>query len=686
MPSTRRIFQVKAPFKGMMTGNNPSFTPQFFTVAYNVYFDKQGCAVKRPGVRRLAAPIVVNGATGNYVFTASAKTIAKTNAFTNFDSSHKIQVNGHSLRNSTYKWTASGSGTNEYYCELAAGGDPSLEEPNGIKVAGTTATNGTLGSLAAGEWDWGDNDSLGYSTVYIRLSSGNDPDSEIEDYIITTTLNDDTYYLSAATANLLTLKANETLNDETIANPIIYALTPVMGLYEYVKQGTSGSPTTKRIFVIDDMIIAEAAHIDVPTVANAVKTDVTRDKPTDFAVLSDKLYIANGADVLQVYDQSSCADITTPPGSGLTGSFTPSIIETHRWSIWAAGVPGNPSRIYKSVPQDGTDFNTNLTAFHTTDGYALVGASQIDVRPDDGTKITGLAGDHFGQLVIFKEDSIHRILGATKADYCLPPEGVINGIGAYNGTIVKANNDLYFASKKGIHRLSTTQQYGDNAESFVSYPIQEYYNGLDKSYLDKCASCHWPDYNIILWSFRLLGAENNNTILVYNYAVDAWSIWTGIEVTAFALITFQGKKILYLGDSHGRFCKFDFAMRNDYGTTYKAELENIIDLGNAMMKKGYRTFFLDFNPVSGDVEAKFKVDNGSYTTAQSLSDTTIGTQLGQFTLGTDALGGAVRSTVQQCAINLSGRKLHLNLSNDDLNENMEILGYGVEFVPQGYRG
>jgi len=82
------------------------------------------------------------------------------------------------------KWTASGSGTNEYYAEASAGGDPSLSEDNlEIVIAPHSpdayrATKATVGSLAAGEWGYGDNDTLGFNTVYIRLTDGADPDTE----------------------------------------------------------------------------------------------------------------------------------------------------------------------------------------------------------------------------------------------------------------------------------------------------------------------------------------------------------------------------------------------------------------------------------------------------------------------------------------------------------------------------
>ncbi len=75
-----------------------------------------------------------------------------------------------------YKWTASGSGTNEYHVELSGGGDPSLVEPKQIFMDDIRSAIGTVGSLADHEWDWGDNDALGYNTVYLRDNTG-DPDA-----------------------------------------------------------------------------------------------------------------------------------------------------------------------------------------------------------------------------------------------------------------------------------------------------------------------------------------------------------------------------------------------------------------------------------------------------------------------------------------------------------------------------
>jgi parallel beta-helix repeat protein len=88
-----------------------------------------------------------------------------------------------SIRDANYKWTLSGSGTNEYYLEAAAGGNPNINEPDDVAEDNSLMTEAIVGTLSAGEWDWGNNDTLGYNTVYVRLSDSTDPDGKAADYV-----------------------------------------------------------------------------------------------------------------------------------------------------------------------------------------------------------------------------------------------------------------------------------------------------------------------------------------------------------------------------------------------------------------------------------------------------------------------------------------------------------------------
>jgi len=88
-----------------------------------------------------------------------------------------------SIRDSNYQWNLSGSGTGEYYLQASGGGNPNINQPATVIEDSSRMTEGSAGSLAVGEWDWGNNDSLGYSTIYVRITGSGDPDSEAADYI-----------------------------------------------------------------------------------------------------------------------------------------------------------------------------------------------------------------------------------------------------------------------------------------------------------------------------------------------------------------------------------------------------------------------------------------------------------------------------------------------------------------------
>ena len=93
----------------------------------------------------------------------------------------KVEVSaGDDLNTAAYQWTASGSGTNEYYLEAAGGGTPGIVEPKSATVDGYVRIESAeadrqrqaAGSLDNLSWGWGDNDALGYSTMYVRVDSG----------------------------------------------------------------------------------------------------------------------------------------------------------------------------------------------------------------------------------------------------------------------------------------------------------------------------------------------------------------------------------------------------------------------------------------------------------------------------------------------------------------------------------
>ena len=93
------------------------------------------------------------------------------------------------VKNGTYRWLLSSSGTGEYYCTKEDGSDPGFDDYGSAKNLGNVYINqllarkGTAGSLIAGTWDYTDNDFLGFATIYVRLNDDADPDSKPTGYV-----------------------------------------------------------------------------------------------------------------------------------------------------------------------------------------------------------------------------------------------------------------------------------------------------------------------------------------------------------------------------------------------------------------------------------------------------------------------------------------------------------------------
>lgn len=190
------------------------------------------------------------------------------------------------VRNATYRWTLSASGVSEYYLELAAGGDPSvLEEPDFVTEDGADMVDGTAGSLAAGEKDYADNDTLGFSTIYVRLTSGlADPDDRTIGFIKFI----DVPYAAqnidlgnGAAAIALTLNSLEALvfNNVSIAQDFTGLVGTLLQAFSFKLSGTLHIG-----FIKDDLAQPKGSlrlHLDIQDSSCVVKIDRSNTKSAD---------------------------------------------------------------------------------------------------------------------------------------------------------------------------------------------------------------------------------------------------------------------------------------------------------------------------------------------------------------------------------------------------------------------
>ncbi len=68
--------------------------------------------------------------------------------------------------NNNFIWTDSPAQAGEFYMTTPSGGDPGISKPDDVLTDNTVRTEAAVGSLAANQWDYGNNDTLGFNTIY----------------------------------------------------------------------------------------------------------------------------------------------------------------------------------------------------------------------------------------------------------------------------------------------------------------------------------------------------------------------------------------------------------------------------------------------------------------------------------------------------------------------------------------
>jgi len=211
---------------------------------------------------------------------------------------------------SAYKWTKSANGTNEYYVELAAGGDPSIAAaPDFLTRNRVPLSSGTLGALGDRCWGHGDNDGNGFPSIYLRDDSG-DPDSTgvaVRGLMVPTcfTAHSGTFFMGGSDGHLYKIDTGEYKDQGTcqidprlrsayIEFPYVYAEMERFQ-HQFASRGGAGStvaiytdgqlltPThsfSMPLAIADDLTLAEAtmdledAQFTLAPVATAVWADL----------------------------------------------------------------------------------------------------------------------------------------------------------------------------------------------------------------------------------------------------------------------------------------------------------------------------------------------------------------------------------------------------------------------------
>lgn len=398
----------------------------------------------------------------------------------------------------------------------------------------------------------------------------------------------------------------------------------VRGMIEYVRQGTAGAPTRKRVIAVGTKFKKD----DSDGVFTDIFTGVTADSTPCFTVFEDILILStDGDEAPRQWDQTTASVL-----GGSPPNFAFSVVHANR--LWAAGDRLNPSRLYYSSLLEAEQWN----------GAGNSGV--IDVDPNDGDVITGLYPFR-GELIVFKgsaKGSIHRIQGLQPSEFAR--RRFVEGIGAASQSLIfPLGSDLGFLAFDGsIRTLLASDQFGDFTTSSLSQEIEAIFQMVNFTQIKRAwaAADQTRGYVLLTLPFNASDVPNLTLMMDVRKGKPRFATWNAIE--AWSLMrasdpSNSNRLILYAGGNDGYVRKLQQVNRSIDGTGAISAYVRMpfIHYGTSNMMKTIKAVGLGLQP-AGDYTASFSLRREAADSQTSIVQATSAV-LDSFVLDSDQLAG-----------------------------------------------
>lgn len=227
----------------------------------------------------------------------------------------------------------------------------------------------------------------------------------------------------------------------------------------------------------------------------------------------------------------------------------------------------------------------------------------FEVRTNDGDRVTGLKS-YQSQLFIFKEKSFHALSGDNPDNFSL--REISDQYGCLSGRAVATyENNMVFLDRKGVC------QYNGANIVVISTKIEPIFQSMNvDAAKDNAVMIHNRLRNQIWVGIPTNGSTVNNTTLVFDYVVQAWTVYEGFSPSSLAVIKgpLTQPDAMYGSYSSGSLFNFgvSFFSDNGQGISLLCKTRFLQDLEESTEKQ-YRRLHADFNTVAGST-AIIKVD------------------------------------------------------------------------------
>lgn len=309
------------------------------------------------------------------------------------------------------------------------------------------------------------------------------------------------------------------------------------------------------------------------------------------------------------------------------------------------------------------------------DDLTWLSTSFIDISKDDGqqiVKIVVLAD----RLVVFKERAIYNVFFTGDADIPFEVQKSSSNVGTVaQFTVKEIENGLVFLSYDGFYYYDANNSYK------ISLKIQTTLLGYNQSRFNQCHSMIQKNKNRYFCSFPSSGQTNNDTIVVWDWQLNAFSIYAGMAPSTMATVYNSAiDERIYFGDYSG------FVYRMDTGSDdYPLNVQTAI---NAYYYTNWKSYD-DITDQKGipNIVIYYQTNNAVLTLVYSYDFESADTYLQTFSTATStsvygtaiygvATYAGIGGAQQRRDLDGRGRVIRIGFKNMNMSETFQIDGLG----------
>lgn len=323
----------------------------------------------------------------------------------------------------------------------------------------------------------------------------------------------------------------------------------------------------------------------------------------------------------------------------------------------------------------GTTHKSRIVWCNLKDDLTWLATSFIDIAKDDGQEIIKITvlGD---RLVVFKTRSIYNVFFTGDADIPFTVQESGSNVGTIAQFSVKEiENGLVFLSYDGFYYYDANNSYK------LSLQIQTTLLGYNQSRFSQCHSMIQKNKNRYFCSFPSAGQTNNDIVVVWDWQLNAFSLYTGIAASTMATVYNSAiDERIYFGDYSGFVYRMDTgsddyplnvqtAINSYYYTNWK-HYDDITD------QKGIPNIVVYYQTNNAVLTLVYSYDFESADTyTQTFSTATSTAVYGTGVYGTATYAG-VGGSQQRRDLDGRGRVIRIGFKNANLSETFQIDGIG----------